>query len=158
MKQANLSAIIAEYDDGSDITDVTDLVVKIVLDEHRETATELLTPVIRAAIQRLRRQAVRREEDEAFRPEVADEESEPEEADRLASFRRIAGELFWIPDGTKDGYYVSWSEATEEDHLARAENQRERASAEIEDARRHEEAAGIIHEAGVNCLAEVDGF
>ena len=164
MKQANLTAIISDTDDGGDIIDVTYLVVKVVLDEHRETATDLLTPAIRAAIQRERRKAARRREDDAFNEEdepddEPGDDGEPEPGpDRLAAFRSLAGEMFWIPDGTKDGYYVSWGDATEEQHLARADNQRERARSEVEDADRHEEAADIIHEAGVACLAEVDGF
>ena len=95
MKQPNISAIIAGYDDGREVRDVTDLIVTVVLDEHRETATELLTPVIRAAIQRERRKAARRKEDKAF--DEPDEEPDDEEPDRRS--HRLRHSVLSRPSG-----------------------------------------------------------
>ena len=63
----------------------------------------------------------------------------------------LEGEWFSLCDGT----IVLWNEATAAQHRARAEWQRGQAHACTIDAERHEEAARLIEDAGVTCLAEV---
>lgn len=55
-----------------------------------------------------------------------------------------------------DGHgLVAWDQMTADQHDARAAMQRRLAGECIQDAERHEEAARMIREAGVTCLAEI---
>lgn len=64
----------------------------------------------------------------------------------------LASSAFVLPDGR----WVTWADATVDDHMARARWQRRLASDVLNDALRHEEAVKLIQEAGVTCLAELD--
>jgi hypothetical protein len=73
--------------------------------------------------------------------------------DRIKAREVLAHETFALPDGTR----VEWGEATEEQHLARAEMQRRLSGDCIKDAKRHEQAAKEIRLAGVRCLNDLKG-
>jgi hypothetical protein len=72
-------------------------------------------------------------------------------ADRVRAREVLARETFALPDGTR----VEWGEATEGQHLARAEMQRRLSGDCIKDAERHEQAAKEIRAAGVRCLNDL---
>ena len=155
-----IQGVIRAADNGEDIDAVTETVIAIILDEHRRTAEELLYQPVRSFIRAARRRAERAKEDEAFRerrPEPEDKGRRPRpepENDRLAAMRALRAEEFWCP-----GYgLVTWGKATAEQHLAHADSQRGRAATITIDAERHEEAADIIEDAGVECLNEVPGY
>lgn len=63
---------------------------------------------------------------------------------------RISSMMFYV-----DGEFVMWDQATAEQHEARAAMQRRLAGECIQDAVRHEDAARMIREAGVACLAQI---
>lgn len=177
----SIQAIISDADDGSDLDDVTGDITNKILDEHRDTAFDVISPLVRNEVARQRRLRARQDEDDAF--DDLDNEPQPEPwpdpwpdarrrgdrkpppgrkppipPARLAALRALAGKTFWIPNGTKGGQMVVWDQATPEQHDARAANQRRRAGACIEDAERHELAARTIREAGATCLAKIEGF
>lgn len=69
--------------------------------------------------------------------------------------RRLVSEKFALPD---TGEWVSWGEATSEQHRARAGWLRDHADRTLATATRHEQAADDIDAAGVTCLNDlIDG-
>lgn len=72
--------------------------------------------------------------------------------DLLAQREQLLHETFVLSDGTR----VRWLQATAAQHRDRARLQRKLAGEYIADAERHETAAEIIEENGVNCLAEIE--
>lgn len=63
----------------------------------------------------------------------------------------LVTETFALSDGTR----VKWLEATPAQHRERAAMQRRLAGSCILDAERHEQAADLIEQFGVSCLAEI---
>lgn len=181
-----LAEVVAQLDNGGEIDTVTALVVTAILDEYQELAAQWLRSPVRDYVRRARRAAARRAEDDAFAAAAAqpvqhpsppaksaqppvrqpaaaeqaeDQAAEPEPAtsfapDPLAAYRDLQNSTFWVP-----GYGpVNWGEATEADHLARANWLRDHAGTLVIDAERHEQAAKLIHDAGVERLTDIDGF
>ena len=54
-----VTALITELDDGQDVDDLAPIIVKVILDEHRDTAEAILYHPIRAEITRARRRMAR---------------------------------------------------------------------------------------------------
>lgn len=182
-----LAEVVAQLDNGGEIDIVTALVVTAILDEYQDLAAQWLRSPVRDYVRRARRAAARRAEDDAFaaaaqpvqhpsppaksaqppvRQPAAAEQARPEDQaaepepvtsfapDPLAAYRELRSSTFWVP-----GYGpVSWGEATETDHKARASWLRDHAGTLVTDAERHEQAARLIHDAGVERLADIDGF
>lgn len=73
------------------------------------------------------------------------------EVDVLAARAKLVNETFTLSDGTN----VGWNEATPAQHRERAEMQRRLAGNCLVDAERHEQAALLIEQCGVSCLAEI---
>ena len=71
--------------------------------------------------------------------------------DRVEARRMLAEETFSLEDGSS----VPWLSATAEQHRARAAWQRKLAGECVTDAKRHEQAAKEIEEAGVRCLRDL---
>lgn len=151
-----LRDLIRELDDGGDIRDVAERVVKTIMTDHLDMAEELVLPLIREAIRRRRRTVVRRDENAAFRSREAAQRQGRDPGDALQALRELRNSLFWEPTS---GEMVSWAAATADEHEARAawvtRMQIEPLQLDVE---RHMTAAGIIETAGVNCLAEVEGY
>ena len=74
-----------------------------------------------------------------------------EALDLVAIRQGLAKESFPLPTGRM----VRWGQATVEEHLLRAQWQRQHAHSCVEDAERHESAAEAIRVAGVTCLDEI---
>jgi len=185
--EAKLNQIITELDDGGDIEHSTEKIVKAILTEHLDVAAERLHSPIRDCIRRVRRAAARKLEDEAFaaakaaaqqatgkpqepaagpasqhqaqapeQPAAASTEPPATEyaPDQLAPYRELRNNTFWVPGHGP----VSWGEATEAHHLARAKWLRDHAATLVTSAERHEQAAELIQQHGVEKLGDIDGF
>lgn len=72
--------------------------------------------------------------------------------DPISVRRKLSESSFALPDGR----YVTWLDATADDHRARAAWQRGQAASCVADAERHEVAAAAIEAAGVSCLREIE--
>lgn len=103
---------------------------------------QLAEPIVVAEARRIYRSLTRRAEDAAF-------------ADGALSAPAARAALMELSFALPDGRMVAWSEATADEHRARAAWQRQGAAALVEDAVRHEAAATMIEAAGVSCLAEL---
>lgn len=105
----------------------------------------IVRPLLVNEARRSQRANVRQIEAEAFR-RIADGE------DPVSVRRKLSETTFVLPSGE----YVSWLDATVDQHLARAGWQRSLASACTTDAERHESAAESIRAAGVSCLRDLE--
>lgn len=101
----------------------------------------LVFPLLVVHARRFIRHGLRDIENEAHR--LIDSGEDP-----LVVRRKLSQTEFALPDGR----YVSWGQATAEDHRLRAQWQRAHSASCIEDAERHEAAAALIETAGVSCL------
>jgi len=181
-----LADVVEALDKGGDIDALTTLVIKVILDEHQEEAANWLRSPIRNFIRHTRRNAALKAENEAFKTAPAQGQDMPAkspqapaqqpagpaqdqapghghqapaepvtyEPDPLEPYRELAGVPFWVPGGQS----TTWGEATEADHQARAQWLRGKAGALVVTAERHEGAAKLIHDAGVERLADIAGF
>jgi hypothetical protein len=120
------------------------LAMRLVVELHTSGRCNLLVPLLTDEIRRLRRRHTLR----------------VERGVKLASDAPAAdgGWLQLLEEGfaTVDGRFVTWGEATVEDHESRLEWLRGQVAALNEDVDRHEQAIKLIREHGVTCLAEVE--
>ena len=159
--KVTLGSIITDCDNGMPVMFVTEKVVDKVIREHADVARNMLTPLVRDEIRRMRRAHARAAEDDAFETEPETEQpadapgsdAEDAPASPLAALRAVALGTFWCPlDRTR----VAWGEATIEQHRSRAQWQRRHSAILAEDAERHELAiAAIAGTPGATCLNDV---
>lgn len=119
---------------------------------HSVPKTQLIDymrPIIITQAKKHARREVREIENRALAPAVVSERPTTAEA-RTA----LVSRGFAVPGKG----LVDWADATTEDHLARAQWQRNSAAASITDAERHEAAAALIEQHGATCLGEIDGW
>lgn len=105
---------------------------------------DLLLPVLADEIRRVRRAHVLRVERATFGP-TGGEAAE-------GGWLRLLPEGFVLPDGR----WVTWGEATVEDHEARIGWLTGQMEALGQDVDRHRQAIKVIRQHGVSCLAEVE--
>ncbi len=115
-----------------------------------ELRRELL-PYVRYRAMVMLRRDVRVAEHEVFGTGTGSATGAAIRANLMERRALLIGKTFALRDGTR----VAWTDATPEQHRERAAIQRELAGHCIVDAKRHEEAAKVIEEFGVSCLAEV---
>jgi len=104
-----------------------------------------LFPHVHREIVRLRRQRI-------VRPALKPRTMNAAAVDLLARREALMRETFVLSDGTR----VRWLQATPEQHRDRAMLQRRLAGQYLEEAQRHEDAAELIEQRGVTCLAEIE--
>jgi len=117
-------------------------------------------PLVLHEARGLTRALGRNVENEAFAPETG--HSKPDDHSRRAGSgatnsdyrQQLVSTRFPLADGT----WVAWGQATAKQHLQRAEWQRRHADQSVRDAERHEWAANLIEDRGVECLDEIDGW
>jgi len=115
-----------------------------VLDEIPKTRLiDMLMPTVTNLARSIRRAQTRTIERRAFAP--------PPAPTRHDARLELVAAGFVLPDGR----YVTWGQATRDDHLARAEWQHQHAADSIRDAARHELAAKLLDAAGAACLDEL---
>lgn len=140
------------------------VVRKLVQDHSAEEAADLalrdltkaeLVEFVRPEVERLARSMirakVRRNEAEAFPSSPVGDSADREPEGRPAAIKQLMERGFLLTDGD----YVTWGEATAEQHDRRAEWLHGQAAALVETARRHERAALLIRNAGVVCLNDL---
>lgn len=113
---------------------------------------EKLFPYTRAHMVGLKRARVRTIEDEVFADSDGALKSESPTANLLTNRLLLVTETFSLPDGSR----VAWLEATVAQHNERAAMQRRLAGTCLVDAERHDQAAKLITESNVTCLAEIE--
>lgn len=110
-----------------------------------------LFPYVRGRMINCQRQVVRAVEDEVYGSGEGSATREVIRANLMERRLALISSTFALADGTR----VEWLQATPGQHRERAEMQRRLAGKCLVDAKRHEEAASVIEEFGVTCLAEV---
>lgn len=116
----------------------------------RADLDDTVKPLLLSDAQNLHRSMVRDLEKKAF-PLPNEEPAAPDvQAEARAA---LLGEGFSI-----SGRWVLWSQATAEEHRARAQYLRSMAASTLDTAKRHEQAADDIEAAGVTCLAEINEY
>ncbi len=121
---------------------------KTFLDEHQipAKAAEMLRPLLVAEANAVRTASARAASRRIFVPEQARATINP-----LEMKRALAAESFALGDGT----WVSYLQATAEQHEARADMLRRQLDGIERSALVHERCASVIRVHGVTCLAEV---
>lgn len=140
----DLRVLVAqEVGEGRDAHDAaTTAVDQLTPDQLRES----VIPIAEGIARDVMRRNARTIEDDAFA--ISGEHDDLEAA---ISRDDLLATRFALPDGR----WVLWSEATAEDHLARAAMQDGLARSCSVDAERHRQAAALIEQRGVTCLAEI---
>lgn len=129
--------------DGMDDSEqITARVIDELSDEEQEN---WLHRLVGYEVNRIRRRATRQREIKV-RTDIA------AGADPTHARRTLMNDSFVLPDGR----WVMWLEATADDHLARAGWLRSQEESIRETRVMHEQAARLITEAGVRCLADLD--
>lgn len=137
---SSLQKLIREADTDHSVEEVE--LARVVLDALlRSGQLDLLLPILADEIRRIRRAQVRRIERRVGESPSAQ-----------------GGWLQLLPEGfaTVDGRFVTWGEATVEDHEGRIEWLQGQIEALGQDVERHQQAIKLIREHGVTCLAEVE--
>lgn len=112
----------------------------------RDAIATRLSGLVRGEAVGLARKRTRKRENAAWR--------DAESAGGVSALDVVRERL--VADGFQvGGEWVSWLDASAEQHELRAAEQRERAAFLVVDAERHEEAARAIRAAGVSCLREL---
>jgi len=137
-RHSSIRQFAAELDDAADATEA--YLDSLSAEEMREE----LYPHVRDRMGHLMRAYVSPAEDRQF--PMGWQENPPQ------SIGDLAEEVFSLLDGTR----VAWGKATAEQHEARAAMQRAYASRSLEDAKRHDWAAGEIRAHGVTCLDDLE--
>lgn len=112
--------------------------------------------------------AMRRERRSVFdRPETPEQEASAQRfrdrVDQIMSDLKADLQMEWTRElldsvfAVGDGTFVSWGEATVEQHEARIQMHAVNAEAAMEGWARHSQAVDAIAEAGVSCLNEIEG-
>lgn len=139
------ATIVAELIDGMDRAELEDLARPLIFDRVRRSMRDRVRRIEHVVFGPIKPANVRAGKSGRIRP-AADGA-----ATRPAQMAALLRETFVVDES---GRRVTWGEATGADHLARAEYLRRNATASLRTAARHEEAARIIAEDGVTCLAE----
>jgi hypothetical protein len=120
------------------------LAMRLMVKLHTEKRCSLLVPILAKEIAQMRRRHVRGVEQKVrFTGEASAADG---------GWLQLLPEGFAIPDGR----FVTWAEATVEDHEARIEWLQGQIEALGQDVDRHQQAIKLIREHGVTCLAEVE--
>jgi hypothetical protein len=146
-EQVTLGSLIETLDDGRmDSSALTEEVIDVILAATPEQAHAYLRAAVANHIHNVRRARtllVEKTVDDEIIVGV----------DPSAARKKLVREGFWIPSCG----FVKWLEATAEQHIERAQQQRLRVGTLLQDVERHERAAKDIRDAGVTCLADLEG-
>lgn len=118
--------------------------------DERELRTQLF-PYVRFRMVVIKRATDREVEGEVFGGDGDGLDASRLPVDLLANRMKLLTTTFALADGTR----VKWLEATPVQHRERAAMQRKLAGRCLVDAERHEQAANLIEEFNVSCLAEI---
>ncbi len=143
----NIRDLIRSVDGGGDYAEVARVALgKVFADLSPEDQFEVILPLVRSEVVRMRRHRVRRQEDTAF----------AQAPDDLSALRSLRDTPFM---DLTEHRSITWGEATRKQHLARArllhQKQVERTTLTIT---RHKAAARLIAEHHVQRLNDLPGF
>lgn len=118
----------------------------------RKALAELVFPAVKETALIVRRQVTARVERQAFNPNVRDPQSGlAEPADPVGDRRRLLSERFALGDGR----WVTWTDATVDDHRQRIGYLLAKQSGLQRTIDRHAEAIAQIEAAGATCLGDI---
>ena len=147
-------------EDGMDVDAASDKVLGFV---SRAKLAEFVRPVVLAEARRVARQVARSIEDAAFSHPPTNGRTSPADLSSGGGEPRLStGEARQALVATRfvlpDGQWVTWGQATAEDHRARAGWLRGLASTITTGAQRHEHAADLIDSHDATCLDDIDAW
>ena len=137
--------------DYVDIVDPSMAAAAYLADLSEDELRSQLFPIVRGRIASLQRARVRAVEDQVFGGNGAGPAPTRLPVDLVANRLKLTGETFPLADGRR----IKWLEATAAEHRERAAMQSKLAGQCLIDSDRHIQAAELIEQYGVTCLAEL---